>query len=59
MRPRPLMPYAIVRATVIIAFLALVLLAVAPLLMPAKHVRSTDAADLTKQQVNPQPAMGP
>jgi hypothetical protein len=59
MRPRPLMSYAIVRVTVIIAFLALVLLAVVPLLMPAKHVRSTDAAGLPKQQLNPHPAMRP
>jgi hypothetical protein len=47
---RSLSPYAVVRAAIIVAFLAWVVLSVVPLLMPAKHVRSTDAADLPKQK---------
>jgi hypothetical protein len=52
---RSLSPYAVVRAAVIVAFLAWVALSVLPLLMPAKHVRSTDAADLPKQKVESHP----
>jgi hypothetical protein len=49
-------PYAVVRAAIILAFLALVLLSVVPLLMPAKHVRSTDVTGLPKQQTDSHPA---
>jgi hypothetical protein len=51
MRPRPLRPYAVVRAALILAFLAWVVLGVVPLLMPVKNVRSTDAMDLPKHKV--------
>jgi hypothetical protein len=51
MRPRPLRPYAVVRAVVILAFLGWVVLGVVPLLMPAKNIRSTDATDLPKHKV--------
>jgi hypothetical protein len=51
MRPRSLRPYAVVRAAVIVAFLAWVVLGVVPLLMPPKHARSTDATDLPKHEV--------
>jgi hypothetical protein len=55
MMARSLMPYALVRAAVIIAFLAWVVLGVVPLLIPPKHVRATDAADLPKQKVESHP----
>jgi hypothetical protein len=55
MRRPSLTPYAVVRAAVITAFLAWVVLGVVPLLMPPKHVRSTDAADLPKQKVESHP----
>jgi hypothetical protein len=51
MRRRRLTPYAVVRAAIISAFLAWVALGVVPLLMPPKHVRATDAAELPKQKV--------
>ncbi len=46
MTSRSLMPYALVRALAIIAFLAFVVMGVVPLLTPAKHLRSTDASAL-------------
>lgn len=48
-------PYAVVRAAIILAFLAAVLLSVVPLLMPAKHVRPTDVVGLPKQQIDSRP----
>ena len=51
MRPRSLRPYAVVRAAVILAFLAWLVLGVVPLLAPAKNVRSTDATDFPKHKV--------
>jgi hypothetical protein len=52
MRPRSLTPYAVVRAAVIVAFLIWVGLSVVPLLTTPKHVRSTDAAELPKEQAD-------
>jgi len=51
MTSRSLMPYALVRALAIIAFLAFVVMGVVPLLTPAKHLRSTDATELPKHDV--------
>ena len=54
-------PYALIRAAVILAFLAWVGLNVVPLLLPPRHVRQTDAsqAGVSLQQVNPSPAVKP
>jgi hypothetical protein len=51
MTSRSLMPYALVRALAIIAFLAFVVMGAVPLLTPAKHLRATDAAQLPKHDV--------
>lgn len=54
-------PYALIRAAVILAFLAWLGSSVAPLLLPPSHVRQTDApsAGVPSHEVNPSPAVKP
>ena len=51
-------PHAVIRAAIILAFLAWVFSSIIPFTQTPKHLRSTDTGGLPPGQLNPRPSLG-
>lgn len=52
-------PYAVIRAAIILVFLAWVFSSIIPFTEPPKHLRDTDTGGIPPHQLNPRPSLVP